>query len=302
MSWWQNIWRPIKHPFGQPQEVMGINERNLSMVYPNNPRKYFPYADDKVLTKEVLHEADIPCAKTYAVIRSMGELEEKVDELLHLEKMAIKPSKGSGGGGIWILFKAGEKKWTTPSGREVSYEMLKMHLANIIFGVYSLNGTDKAIVEYCLEPHEFFNQIYPNGVPDFRIIVYKDQLLLGMVRIPTDKSGGKANLHQGAIGVGIDMEKGEMTNVFDGEKYFDCHPDTQKRITGLPIPRWDEAMDIALKTSKAFPLDYLGVDIVFDNELGPLVMEINVRPGLGIQLANKKGLKPIIQEIDAKIK
>lgn len=302
MIWWQNIWRPLKFPFGKPQEVMGINERNLRMVYPNNPRKYFPYADDKVLTKEVLHKANIPCAETYAVIRNMGELEEKVKRLLHLEKIAVKPSKGSGGGGIWILYRVGEKQWKTPSGRAVSYDMLTMHIANIIFGVYSLNGTDKAIVEYCLEPHAFFNDIYPNGVPDFRIIAYKDNLLLAMVRIPTDKSGGKANLHLGAIGVGIDMDKGEMTNVFDGDEYFDCHPDTGKKITGLLVPRWEEAKQIALETSKAFPLDYLGVDIVFDNDLGPLVMEINVRPGLGIQLANKVGLKPLIKELDEKLK
>ena len=43
------------------------------------------------------------------------------------------------------------------------------------------------------------------------------------------------------------------------------------------------------------PLGYLGVDIVLDRELGPMMLELNARPGLAIQIANNQGLAPILQ-------
>lgn len=45
-------------------------------------------------------------------------------------------------------------------------------------------------------------------------------------------------------------------------------------------------------------LGYIGVDIVLDRDLGPLVLELNARPGLSIQLANKIGLLPRLQRIE----
>ncbi|HBZ98517.1 MAG TPA: alpha-L-glutamate ligase-like protein, partial [Pseudomonas sp.] len=40
-------------------------------------------------------------------------------------------------------------------------------------------------------------------VPDIRIIVLMGYPIMAMLRLPTRQSGGKANLHQGAIGVGV---------------------------------------------------------------------------------------------------
>ena len=37
-------------------------------------------------------------------------------------------------------------------------------------------------------------------------------------------------------------------------------------------------------------LGYLGVDLLLDREKGPLLLELNARPGLAIQMANKSGL------------
>ena len=61
------------------------------------------------------------------------------------------------------------------------------------------------------------------------------------------------------------------------------------------IPYWAEMLDVSRRTSELFPLDYLGVDIILDRAKGPMVMEINVRPGLAIQLANQKGLKQTLK-------
>ena len=117
-----------------------------------------------------------------------------------------------------------------------------------------------------------------------------------MLRVPTDRSDGKANLHQGGLGIGIDMNTGHLTHAYDGEKYHETHPDNHHQILGKQIPYWEELVALSVQTSKAFPLNYLGIDIVLDKTFGPMIMEINVRPGLGIQLANRKGLKGTLSQ------
>ena len=46
-------------------------------------------------------------------------------------------------------------------------------------------------------------------------------------------------------------------------------------------------------------LGYVGVDMVIDRDRGPLILEMNARPGLNIQIANRSGLKPRLSRIDA---
>ena len=101
-----------------------------------------------------------------------------------------------------------------------------------------------------------------------------------------------------ALGIGIDMESGKLLEAYDGEQYFQNHPDNNNLILGKRIPHWNKILEISKHTAKHFPLDYLGVDIVIDQKLGPLIMEVNVRPGLAIQLANKTGMKEILKKIN----
>ncbi|NNK90482.1 MAG: alpha-L-glutamate ligase-like protein [Saprospiraceae bacterium] len=272
--------------------ILGINERNISLIYPHNSRKHYPLADDKVLCKEVLHTHGIACAKTYGVINRIADISRIWDQVQVYDKLAIKPSKGSGGGGIIILKKV-NNTWTS-NGTMCSDEQIRIHMAQIIMGMFSFGSSDKVLIEECIEPHPFFSEIYPAGVPDFRVILLKDKAVMSMLRVPTKKSGGKANLHQGGLGIGIDMKKGVLKMAFDGKHYHRSHPDNQNKILGKKIPFWNDLLSLSIETSMVFPLDYLGVDIVLDAIQGPMIMEINVRPGLGIQLANKEGMKGYI--------
>ncbi|MCH2034643.1 MAG: hypothetical protein MK202_14120 [Tenacibaculum sp.] len=276
-------------------EAMGINERNVSLIYPNNKRKYYKLADDKVLAKEILHDKGIPCSETYAVIERISKIQEGWNIVKKYDKLAIKPANGSGGGGIKILKKNGDGNWVS-SGRIIEEEEIFLHMASIIMGQYSLGSDDRVLIEKCIESHSFFHEIYPAGVPDFRVILLHQKPLISMLRVPTDKSDGKANLHQGGLGIGIDMEKGTLTNAYDGKSYFKVHPDNGNQIFGKKIPYWNDIIKISEATAASFPLNYLGVDIVIDQDMGPLIMEVNVRPGLGIQLANKTGMKKVLKK------
>lgn len=275
--------------------VLGMNRRNLSYIYAYNPHHYLSIADDKSLTKELLSRLNIPVPPSYCLIPTMGEIHSLWNKLCQLDEFVIKPAKGSAGGGILVLEKAQGETWSDPSGQLRTKEELIKHMADILFGVYSSRISDKVIIEYRVHSHPVFKRFFPKGVADIRIIVFNDIPRMAMARMPTYKSKGRANLHQGAIGVSIDLERGCMGDGYDYKGYINKHPDTNVEFSGVQIPFWKEIIQISQKTSQAVPLKYIGIDIVVDAEKGPLVMEINARPGLEIQNVNRKGLREILE-------
>jgi alpha-L-glutamate ligase-like protein len=267
--------------------LLGINERNLAWIYEYNSRKFFPQADDKIKTKEILAKHGVPVPETLEIIDSFINLEKNLQQLETYEDIVIKPSMGRAGGGILLLHRSGPGKWQTPSGKPVSEGELIAHFGEILFGVYSFGSNDdRVLVERKISPHSFFLRFYPDGVADIRIILFRAKPVMAMSRIPTKSSDGKANLHQGAIGVGMDLESGEFICASYHGASIDCHPDSGMKLTGEKIPFWDSALDIAAKAARAVDLLYLGVDIVIDQDRGPMILELNARPGLEIQVAN----------------
>jgi len=119
-----------------------------------------------------------------------------------------------------------------------------------------------------------------------------------MIRLPTHLSDGKANLHLGAVGVGIDLSRGVTLQGVQGTEVVVLHPDTGNRLEGLQIPHWDQILKLAAECFNMTGLGYLGVDLVLDQKHGPLILELNARPGLAIQIANGAGLHTRLQLID----
>lgn len=278
-----------------PSGIMGLNKRNLTLIYPNNKKRDYHLADDKVKTKEILHRHNIACAVTYAVIERTSQIKLKWAACKTYNAMAIKPANGMGGGGIKIIKKDNRGKWMS-GGKRITEAQIFRHITAIVSGLFSMNSTDSCLIEECIIPHPFFAEIYGDGVPDFRIITLKGIPLIAMLRMPTSKSDGKANLHQQGVGIGVCMETGTLTQVYDGKQYLDHHPDNPAVLVGKQIPFWEEMVAIAVQTAKAFPLDYMGIDIVLDAYKGPQIMEVNVRPGLGIQLVNKCGMEKVVAQ------
>ena len=165
--------------------------------------------------------------------------------------------------------------------------------------MYSLGGQpDKAMIEYRVKFDDVFGKVSFKGVPDIRIIVLKGIPVAGMLRLPTSDSDGKANLHKGGLGVGIAMATGRTRTAMQYDRLVDLHPDTANPLTGLQVPYWDE---ILLMSSRAFDvtrLGYLGVDIVLDRDKGPMLLELNARPGISIQNANRLGLRDRLRQAD----
>ncbi|MDH3973319.1 MAG: hypothetical protein OEV42_03475 [Deltaproteobacteria bacterium] len=290
-------WPSLNSFAGLYGRVLGINGRNIDYVYKYNPRRYFNVADDKVKTKEYLVPAGIPVPKNYLVLSAMSEINSAWERIVEIDEFAIKPARGKAGGGILVAEKS-ESCWKTAAGRLLGADQLKKQMADIIFGVYSFGLWDRVLIEHRVHPHPFFTALYPHGVADLRIITCKGKNIMAMARIPTSRSEGKGNLHQGAIGLGIDIKTGVTGRGFDGKGYLLSHPDSGCCLEGLEVPFWQDIISISKAASRVVPLDYLGIDIVIDKTQGPLVMEINARPGLEIQNVNAMGLKEIMKEVN----
>ena len=279
--------------------LVGINKRNAGYTLAYNPRSNYPLVDDKLRTKQLALEADLAVPDLYGVIDSVSQLKD-LESILEYDDFVIKPAQGSGGDGIMVVADRFDKDWQTVSGSLVSLCDIQQHITNILSGIYSLGGmSDRAMIEYRVQFDPVFSDISYQGVPDVRIIVFEGVPVMGMVRLPTRVSGGKANLHQGAIGVGIDLSTGKTLTGVRGGQIVKAHPDTRNSIVGVQIPQWDKLISIASGCYELSGMGYLGVDLVLDKNKGPLILELNARPGLAIQIANRVGLNGRLERIKA---
>jgi len=274
--------------------VLGLNERNCEYILRYNPRRLYPLVDDKLATKRLAMTAGLPVPELYGVIGSHREVRDLPKVLASHRDFVVKPAQGSGGDGILVVSARVKDRnvYRLVDGSVLGEDDIEHHLSNIISGQYSLGGhRDVALVEYCVKFDATFAEHSFRGVPDIRVIVFRGYPVMGMVRLPTRRSHGKANLHQGAVGAGLDIATGLTTHGVIGNSVVTEHPDTGASIGGLQIPRWEYLLEFAARCYELTGLGYLGVDIVLDRDKGPMLLELNARPGLNIQIANRCGLR-----------
>lgn len=283
--------------------LLGLNERNADYIMRLNPRRFYPRVDDKVLTKTLALEAGMAVPDLYGVISHQADVRKFAAIVAEQESFVVKPAQGSGGDGILVVTGRSARKrdsFRLSSGLLISEGEIQHHISNIVGGQYSLSGNrDAALIEYCVHFDPIFANVSYQGVPDIRVIVYRGYPAMAMVRLPTRASDGKANLHQGAVGAGVDLSTGlTLAGVLNNHRTED-HPDTGAIVAGLQIPEWDFILESSARGYEVTGLGYLGVDMVIDADLGPLILEMNARPGLNIQIANGTGLSKRVARIDA---
>ena len=279
--------------------ILGMNNRNAEYIMALNHRSFFPLVDNKVLTKKLAMEHGIPTPTLYHVVHHHGGIPELKTLLKdHLEFVA-KPARGSGGSGIVLIINHTEETYVTQSGKEIPWEDFSYHISDILSGIYSLEGLeDDAIIESLIHPAPVFADVTYQGVPDIRIVVYRGVPVMSMVRLPTKASDGKANLHRGAIGAGINFKDGITLAAVHHSDLITHHPDTGNPVNGIQIPYWKKMLLIAAKATDMTGLGYVGVDLVIDRDRGPVLLELNARPGLAIQLANGSGLLKRLKAVE----
>ena len=279
--------------------VMGMNDRNYSIIARYNKRSLYPLVDDKVQTKILANKIGINTPRMIGVIEFQHQVKNILEIVKGYKEFVVKPAHGSGGQGVLVIRSYTADSFETPSGRKISFKELYQHVSNILSGLYSLGGKyDVALIEELVHFSDIFKNFSYQGIPDVRVIVYKGFPAMSMMRLATAASGGRANLHQGAVGVGLDIANGKTLKAVMKNVPITHHPDTGADLSKLEVPLWREHLLIGAKAYEMTGLGYLGADIVLDARRGPMMLELNARPGLAIQIANGIGLEGKLQEID----
>lgn len=273
------------------KHVIGMNRRNIAYIARYNARRLFPLVDDKAKTKRLAQAHGIATPALLGTVTTQFEVRGLAHMVAGCDGFVIKPAKGSGGKGILIIERQSGGVFVKPSGAELRAADLERHVSNILSGLYSLGGSpDVALVEGLIDFDDGMRDYSYEGVPDIRIIVFRGYPVMAMIRLATAASDGKANLHQGAVGVGLDIASGRAVGAVQFDRPCPRHPDTGRDLFDLRIPGWARFLRLAAGCYEMTGLGYLGADLVLDRRHGPMMLELNARPGLAIQMANGEGL------------
>lgn len=279
--------------------ILGLNARGVLFTGKYNSRAAKKIADSKLQTDRVLRHANVPHPIIFKKFRTANDVFDfKWTDLA--DAFALKPSRGLGGEGIIVVKKRiSDNVWLTSSKKKITVEDLKLHTLDILEGAFSMgNEPDSAFIQEYVGRHPAFRKYAFRGTPDIRVIVFNKIPVMAMLRLPTKESGGRANLHQGALGLGIDIASGITTKAILNNKEIALKPGTSRKLRGIKIPYWNKILEISVAGQIASGLVYAGVDIVLHPEKGPQIIELNAQPGLSIQLANMEGLKRRLERVD----
>ena len=274
------------------------NARNLKYIKGFNSKMARKLADSKLQTKEFLKTKKIPVPETLAILKKHDEITSELVENLK-PPFVIKPNAGFGWKWIIVVDSLdSSSNFVSNTGQVYSQNEIKSHLLNILDGFFSLSGSrDKVIIEKKIEINDEVQVLGKYGLPDIRIIVFNMVPVMAMLRIPTEKSWGKANLHSWACAAWIDIGSGKLTYITQHSKIIKSVPWIWD-IRGLVLPDWDQMLNMAVSVQKETGIWYLGCDIVMDDRDWPLLLEINVRPGLEVQVANLARLKDRLERVE----
>lgn len=277
--------------------LVGINRRNVTLVYAHNPRSAYPEADDKLLCKELMAKQGVGLAKTLAVCDGLYAIPQTLATLAPLSHFVVKPANASGGAGIIVVGdRVADGLWKKASGNgEVTAQDIRYRLGEIVFGAFSGDLEDRAFVEERIFPHQVFADLWSGGLCDVRVITLETVPVFAMVRVPTFESDGRANLHQGGIGLALDIDTGVTLRAYYRGGAITHHPEGGAALVGVQLPDWQGIKETARRAASAVRLGYLGVDVVVDRERGPMVLEVNARPGLEIQNVHARGMGEAIE-------
>lgn len=286
--------------FKKSRYVLGINARNLTYIRPSNNLRAVRIADNKLLAKKILKKSGLPVLKNYAVIKKSADL-KSIDWASLPATFALKPNRSFGGEGIMVVY--GRKKkfpypWIKADRRAIKIHDLETHILNILEGNFSpISLPDIAFFEERIRLFKLFKPYSYRGIPDIRILVYNSVPIMAEMRFPTKESDGKANLHLGGIGVGIDIATGVTTTAIQHDRIIEYVPGTRLMLRGLRIPEWKEVLKLAIQAQQVTQVGFLGIDIAIDRDKGPVILELNARPGLSVQIANLDPLKKRLERV-----
>ena len=144
-----------------------------------------------------LATAGVPTPRTYAVLTRLAELRRLRALAERLGSFVLKPARGSGGSGVVAISARDERgAFVKTSGASITLRDLEAHAADILAGAFSRNQRqDDVLLEYRVVADPVLASVSFGGVADVRLLVFLGVPVLAMLRLPTRRSDGRANLH-----------------------------------------------------------------------------------------------------------
>lgn len=283
----------------KPIDILGMNARNQQYVSMNSALSK-SIANSKIATNLIMRQNGIPVPEQHALFLTSEDV-QTYDWANLQDNFVVKPTSGLAGKGVLIFRKRipNQLAWHDAVGKKWSKDDIVMHCLDILEGQYSSHGGPNIVIlQERITIHPAFKKFTYKGTPDIRVIVFNQVPIMAMLRLPTKKSEGRANTHQGAIAVGIDLATGYTTGACTGKGSPIIYlPDTKIKLRGFKIPNWKSCLIMATKATNAANLVYCGVDLFLHVDKGPMVVELNARPGLTIQIANGVGLRRRLERV-----
>lgn len=185
------------------------------------------------------------------------------------EGMILKPSVESyGGHGVMKI------------SEDVTVEQLKA-----LIGKYRLNFTFQKLIRQ----HDVLAGFNPTSVNTIRIVTYRNPAKRKKVLYSCMRFGGEGsvvdNVCSGGGYTGIDLATGHLK---DRKRYcyFQMNPTMLPDSVPDEIPCWDKIVEAALSLHDRLPhFDIVGWDFSVTPEGKILLVEYNIRPGVGLQQA-----------------
>jgi alpha-L-glutamate ligase-like protein len=279
--------------------ILGMNRRNAEYILAHNPAAAIGLVDDKLRVHRLCAGIGVPTPDIFAVFDQISGVRRFSEQLGTRADFVIKPARGSGGRGVVVVAGRDHAGYRQSSGSRITLTAITNHLTDILSGMHSLGGQpDAAFIQQRVGLHPALTRIAVDGIPDVRIVLYRGEPAMAMLRLPTRESNGRANLHQGGLGVGVELHSGKTYHAVQANRRIRRHPNTGAALLGRCVPCWDSMLAMSRQVAAAVGLGYLGVDLVLDPQRGPLLLEANARAGLAIQHANGRGLLPVLKAID----
>lgn len=282
------------------KDILTMNDRNFTYVSQNSIEA-MQMADDKLATKNLMLDNNISTPDLYAIFKDRNDL-NNYDFSKIPDDFVLKPNAWLWGEWILVIVSRKDKNiFISASWKEITIKDIKNQIIETLEWAFSINGgSDLCLMEKRLILHPMFHDICYKWIPDIRVIVYKNIPVMAMVRLPTKMSEWKANLHLWWVWAWIDIVTGITNNAVMLWKPIDINPDTNNRVTWVQIPHWDKVLEIAIRSQQVSWINYLWADVVIDEKLWPVILELNARPGLAIQISNMQPLKKRLVQVENK--
>lgn len=192
------------------------------------------------------------------------------------DKMIVKPQKGSGGKGIFIL-----AKHKYASFEDAFAEVRK--IGSVVIEELIIQASEMSV----LNPDTVNTVRVPTIKMNDEIVVFHPFLRMGCGDSVVDNAASGGIFAEVCAESGIVITKG-VTEFGDS---FVKHPISQVVLPGFQIPRWNEAVALVKRLAQVLETNnYVGWDLALTND-GWIMVEGNPRGQFVSQIPSKNGIK-----------